>query len=377
MPLHLVDKDRIVEYYMKEGVKYDAIICGAVYMNMGHGEEPRLSPAYIPRHIKVSDKMRLIEYAHNMNKLDVGDVFEYIDDVAKDRLLFVVLPNNETEKTLKVLQLCYSNVLKYAVKHNYKSIIMEVFFIGTMLYDTRDAYDAAKTVIYRILSNNHDVNIYLDPRFDCRPIESIKYIHKNSKARLNPDWESEYEDIMDDTDLLRYNVSSMTATPLYPEPKVIVERVTELVYSIPRFDRSKFRKCIEEYLKNASITQTKLANRACIDKGTINRLMDYKSESKPKKNTVVSLAIAMELDKDKRKEFIVLGGYPYPYDERDKKIEEYINNGDKTVMSINLKLLEDNFSVLSKDSYNTEKKSRKNKITNPVKKLNKTAKGRS
>ena len=62
MPLHLVDKDRIVEYYMKEGVKYDAIICGAVYMNMGQGEEPRLSPAYIPRHIKVSDKTRLIEY---------------------------------------------------------------------------------------------------------------------------------------------------------------------------------------------------------------------------------------------------------------------------------------------------------------------------
>lgn len=376
MPLHLVDKNRIVEYYMKEGVKYDAIICGAVYMNMGHGEEPRLSPAYIPRHIKISDKMRLIEYTHNMNRLDVGDVFEYIDDVAKDRLLFVVLPNNETEKTLKVLQLCYSNVLKYAVKHNYKSIIMEVFFIGTMLYDTRDAYDAAKTVIYRILSNNHDVNIYLDPRFDCQPIESIKYIHKNSKARLNPDWESEYEDIMDDTDLFRYNVSSMTATPLYPEPKVIVERVTELVYSIPQFDRKKFSKFINNYLIETGKSQEELANKACIDSSTISKL-NKNGKTKPMKNTVISLAIAMELDKDKRKEFIVLCGYPYPYDERDRKIEEYINNGDKTVMSINLKLLEDNFSVLSKDSYNTEKKSRKNKITNPVKKLNKTAKGRS
>lgn len=377
MPLHLVDKNRIVEYYMKEGVKYDAIICGAVYMNMGHGEEPRLSPTYIPRHIKVSDKMRLIEYTHNMNRLDVGDVFEYIDDVAKDRLLFVVLPNNETEKTLKVLQLCYSNVLKYAVKHNYKSIIMEVFFIGTMLYDTRDAYDATKTAIYRILSNNHDVNIYLDPRFDCRPIESIKYIHKNSKARLNPDWESEYEDIMDDTDLFRYNVSSMTATPLYPEPKVVVERVTELVYSIPRFDRSKFRKCIDEYLENASITQTKLANRACIDKGTINRLMDYKSESKPKKNTVVSLAIAIGFDEKKRKEFIMLGGYTYPDDDRDKKIEECINNGIKTVPDINDKLSENGYDILTKDNYNTKEKSQNKNKTFHRKKPDKTAKSRS
>ena len=105
--------------------------------------------------------------------------------------------------------------------------------------------------------------------------------------------------------------------------------------------------------------------------------MDYKSESKPKKNTVVSLAIAIGFDEEKRKEFIMLGGYLYPVDDRDKKIEECINNGIKTVPDINDKLSENGYDILTKDNYNTKEKSQNKNKTFHRKKPDKTAKSRS
>lgn len=363
MPLHLIDKDRNINYYIKKGIQFDAEICDAMYASID-GRDYRLIPfiASDRRGINISDMRELSDYMHKLNGLNIGDVFRFVGDKSKMNYIFVVLSDEKAERTPELLLSCYLNALKYAVKLNYKSILMPVFFVGSIAYRTSEVYNIAVAAINEILSENKEINIYLDMKSDRRPAEALKYINKKCKARLNPDWESEYSAAMKDANSSREMLRLVMETASYNEPKVVVETKTEYVKVAPKFEKEKLCEFIFDYFDKTGMNQTKLAGKAGINTGTLSKLLNHNNKSNPEKNTVVSLAVAMELNPKERTEFIMLGGYFYPDDDRDEKIEEYISKGKIKVPEINDMLFNDGYDILTKDSYNTKVKSRsKNK----------------
>ena len=103
------------------------------------------------------------------------------------------------------------------------------------------------------------------------------------------------------------------------------------------FYDEKIQKYLSEYIPNAE----KLANIINYDKSCISKLKKGRI-SKPRKENVLAMAIAMGLSDEDRYCFVNCVGYKYPEDKRDELIEELMISGNRDFSSINEILINHN-----------------------------------
>lgn len=95
------------------------------------------------------------------------------------------------------------------------------------------------------------------------------------------------------------------------------------------------------YLKRIE-NESQIAKLMDCSASTVNRIRNKRYQRAPHKSTVIMLAIALGLSKEERLEFVNCVYPPYPFDERDKLIEQLLQQGYTTIKELNEEIEEKN-----------------------------------
>lgn len=186
----------------------------------------------------------------------------------------------------KFLTNCYKNAVKIAINLNVKSISFPLLGAGTNRVNPYVAKKVAVDAITGYLrANSCPINVYLV---------------------IHPDMETEL------------------FAPEHSEKKI-------------KFDKSRFINRMNNEIQNI----TKFADSIRCNKSTIDRIMNEQTKY-PQKNTVLLIALGLGLSKDERYDFINCSGHPYPFDQRDYRLEELLDNGYTNIDDINIILYQEN-----------------------------------
>ncbi|MBR3920184.1 MAG: macro domain-containing protein [Clostridia bacterium] len=178
------------------------------------------------------------------------------------------------------LSCCYCNSLKKATELNLKSIAFPLLGSGTNRIPPDIAFQIAiEAITGYIRAHNLEIRAYLivlPNILACLPPKQINIINQHSG-----------NNVLDTT---------------YSSPKEI------------------FYKYIDR-IKNP----TAFANAIDYAPSTISRIVNKTGKGRPNKNTILSIAIGLQLSKDERHDFINSVHYPYPFDKRDQRLEELLD----------------------------------------------------
>ncbi len=110
---------------------------------------------------------------------------------------------------------------------------------------------------------------------------------------------------------------------------------SEQIDIINRFSENKERNVVDANLSSPKEIFYKYIDRiknptafaTAIDyaPSTISRIVNKTGKGRPNKNTILSIAIGLQLSKDERHDFINSVHYPYPFDKRDQRLEELLD----------------------------------------------------
>lgn len=183
----------------------------------------------------------------------------------------------------KLLTYCYINALKEAEKMNVPSIAFPLLGTGKNRVPISTAFRIAfDTIDGYVRSHYLKIDVYLILK------ESIlKYLSSEQIDIVNRFFKNKENNIVD---------ASLSS------PKEI------------------FYKYIDRI-----INPTAFANAIDYAPSTISRIVNKKGKGRPNKNTTLSIAIGLQLSKNERYDFINSVHYPYPFDKRDQRLEELLD----------------------------------------------------
>lgn len=252
----------------------------------------------------------------------------------------------------KLLRSCYSRSLTVAAENKCETVAFPLISSGIYGYPKDRALRVAVDAIGRWLSVNEDMTVYL-VIFD-RASYSIGqklyrdiagYIDDNYAGRTEKKWgrsrrerfESAHEALAE-----RNYAEDQRADLLAPMPKRFM--------AAPSVSASKAMPSLDEYIKNTDesfsqmllrmIDERGMKDSDCYKKANISRKLFSKIRNdvhyRPKKITVLSFAIALELSLEETESFLKSAGYALSHANRTDIIVEYfILKGEYNIFNIN------------------------------------------
>lgn len=243
-----------------------------------------------------------------------------------------------TDGEAELLASCYTSSLLLAAKHKCKSIAFPLISAGAYGYPKREAIQIAMDTISRFLSEySEDMDVYLvlfdSQSFadgnklvsDIRSFIDDVYVSKHAVLRSVPSF-------LRDEDRRTAAKGKNAATPhigFSPfrsrksnDRRVVSENtVLSLEEKLSVLDES-FRDMLLRKIDESGMTDAECYKKANIDRKLFSKIRSN-ADYKPRKNTVLAFAFALEMEFDEAKEMLEKAGYALSHNNKFDIIVEY------------------------------------------------------
>lgn len=257
----------------------------------------------------------------------------------------------------KLLYSCYKSSLELAKSHNLVSISFPLISSGIYGYPAKEALSVANEAISDFLDDN-DMDIYLvvcdrgvfkasmELFDDVKEYIDARLVVEEEKLRRRMQLENEKYFAADGAHMPCVS-AYMTQIREVKEPpkkkKLHFPKLSELINKnkyrdltqvIEEMD-SSFSETLLYLIDQSGMTDAQVYKKANIDRKLFSKIRSN-PEYKPRKNTAIALAIALELDMEQMKELVARAGYSFTHSSvSDIIIEYFVNNGNYDIFEIN------------------------------------------
>lgn len=233
----------------------------------------------------------------------------------------------------ELLTSCYKNSLELAKEHDCESVAFPLISSGVYGYPKKDALNVACRTIEEFLKDN-DMTVYI-VIFDKKAYEIGSHLRYEVKSYIDDNFVDEYEIKRDEKSSRPYSLDEeilTAANKILFSPEDLDEAVKTLDES---FSQMLLRKIDEKGMTDAE----------CYKKANIDRKLFSKIRNdihyRPKKQTAVAFAIALELDLEETNELLEKAGYALSHSKKfDVIIEFFIKKKIYDIIEINQTLFD-------------------------------------
>ncbi len=242
----------------------------------------------------------------------------------------------------QMLERCYRNSLKLAKTRGVESIAFPLVSAGAYGYPKDEALRIATTVITEFLAEN-DMHVYLtiygEDSFSSYPDlkdEIDRYLRANLEAEFSQNYRTEFFCGGSVPPPVMYNASAAALEA--PKGMILEEKCksekADLTILLENLDES-FSEMLLRKIDELGMTDSECYKKANIDRKHFSKIRSNKNY-KPKKQTALAFAIALELDLSETESLLRKAGYALSKSsEFDVIIEFFISSGIYDIHKIN------------------------------------------
>lgn len=243
---------------------------------------------------------------------------------------------NSGEKEL--LESCYRESLKLALKYNCESVAFPLISAGTYSYPKAEALQVAINEIGRFLLA-HDMLVYIVV-FDKGSFQVSKKLINDITEYIDEYYVEanfcERSTTLFSMPLGKNSQISDTQAFKTAAPQSVSESLND---ALNRLDES-FSQMLLRKIDEKGMTDAEVYKKANVDRRLFSKIrsdVHYKTS----KTTAVAFAIALELDLDETRDFLMKAGFALSHSNKfDVIIEYFIKNGNYNIFEINEALFE-------------------------------------
>ena len=248
-----------------------------------------------------------------------------------------------------LLQSCYLESLKLALKHGCESVAFPLISAGTYGYPKDQVLRFAVQTITEFL-HEHELMVYLCV-FDRESYTFSQTLFEDIQSFIGDDDEDEDEylgdavlgdemfDMAADDKCSRICCDSLepAAAPRVEKPHSAFARTLDDY--LKQMDRS-FAQMLFDLIDERGMTDVECYKKANVDRRTFSKIKSNK-DYRPSKQTVVAFAISLQLDMDQTQELLATAGLTLSRSNVfDKIIRYFIHNENYDISEINQALFE-------------------------------------
>ena len=232
----------------------------------------------------------------------------------------------------ELLKSCYKNSLQLAKEHNCESVAVPLISSGIYGYPKQQAFDVAVDVIKNFLTENDmDITLVI---FDRTSFE----LGKDYSNDICEYIDQNYVDAHTDTSR-RAIFKSKSAVCSVPMNTAVCEDSISLSDDLKLVIENQIDESFSEMLLR-KIDEKGMTDVQCYKKANIDRKLFSKIRSdrlyKPKKETAIAFAIALELSLEETKDMLMKAGFALSHSNKfDIIIEFFINKNIYDIYEIN------------------------------------------
>lgn len=231
----------------------------------------------------------------------------------------------------ELLQSCYRNSLALAKEYNCESVAFPLISSGIYGYPKQQAFDVAVDVIKDFLTENDmDITLVI---FDKASFELGKDYSDNIREYINQNYVDEHTDTSP-----RFSFARKSAVCSIPQ-NIACEDSVAFSDDLKAVIENQIDESFSEMLLR-KIDEKGMTDVQCYKKANIDRKLFSKIRSdrlyKPKKETAIAFAIALELSLEETKDMLMKAGFALSHSNKfDIIIEFFINKNIYDIYEIN------------------------------------------
>lgn len=237
----------------------------------------------------------------------------------------------------ELLSACYTNALRMAVQYGCRSIAFPMLGTGHHGYPKDQALRVANDVIadflFRYVPDN-DLMVYL-VTYTKESLTVGSKLYADIRRYIDDRYVEEHFDAIN---VRRPIVCSRTMEPLMAEKTCSIPDDgwnPQTLEDALRMQDESFAQMLLRKIQEKGITNAECYHKACIDKKHFSKMIN-KPDYHPRKETVLALAIALELPLDETKELLAKAGLALTRNSKlDIITEFYIIHGKYDIFEIN------------------------------------------
>lgn len=237
-----------------------------------------------------------------------------------------------------MLAACYKNSLELAKAYGCETVAFPLISAGAYGYPPNEALNVATGTIVDFLSENDDMTVYM-VIFDKLSYSISKQLFDDICEYIDENYVEAYEENYPRRALNAYSVrmresKSEAVTAEYSMPSCKIRFSDELDDAVSRMDES-FSQMLLRVIDEKGMSDTECYKRANIDRKLFSKIRTDKFY-RPKKNTVLAFAIALELNIAQTREMLAKAGYAFSHSNKfDIIVEFFIKKGNYDIFEIN------------------------------------------
>lgn len=230
----------------------------------------------------------------------------------------------------------YLNCLNLAKRKRCKSIAFPLISSGSFGYPKDEALDIATNAIKDFLAKN-DMLIYLVV-FDIKSFKIKKDLFNSIKQYIDDNYVDKNKDrfprnslLFDDDKICMASAVKLDTKPILYKDKSIDQNLLSALSKT----EDTFSESLLKLIDSSGMTDSEVYKKANIDRRLFSKIRKNKNYT-PSKPTVLSLAIALELDIDKTNDLLKKAGFALSHSNKfDIIIEYFISNQIYDIYKIN------------------------------------------
>lgn len=229
------------------------------------------------------------------------------------------------------LRSCYRNSLNLAKEYEAESVAFPLISSGAYAFPKKKAIKIAKEEITEFLKNN-DMTVYI-VIFDSKAFEISKKLFTDVKEYIDKNYVDMSFRTFGRTTILNNSAPAAreSAPADFMMSKAPAADLTDMLNDIDEsFSQMLLRKIDEK-----GITDAECYKKANIDRKLFSKIRNN-INYKPKKTTAIAFAIALEMDIDETRDFLMKAGYALSHSDKfDIIIEYFITHNNYNIFDIN------------------------------------------
>ena len=229
------------------------------------------------------------------------------------------------------LRSCYRNSLNLAKEYEAESVAFPLISSGAYAFPKKKAINIAKEEITKFIKDN-DMTVYI-VIFDDKAFEISKNLFKNVKEYIDKNY----------VDLSLKTFSKTNRFDNFAPAAQKCASTDFVMGEIPAADLTDMLNDIDESFSQMlirKIDEKGITDAECYKKANIDRKLFSKIRNninyKPKKTTAIAFAIALEMNIDETRNFLMKAGYALSHSDKfDIIIEYFITHNNYNIFDIN------------------------------------------
>ena len=231
----------------------------------------------------------------------------------------------------ELLQSCYRNSLALAKEHGCESVAFPLISSGIYGYPKQQAFDIAVDVIKEFLKENDmDITLVI---FDRASFELGKDYSDNIREYINQNYVDEHTD-----NSRRFGFAGKSDFRSAPTAVACEDSVAfsdDLKFVIENQIDESFSEMLLRKIDEKGMTDVQCYKKANIDRKLFSKIRSDRLY-KPKKETAIAFAIALELSLEETKDMLMKAGFALSHSNKfDIIIEFFINKNIYDIYEIN------------------------------------------